>query len=165
MQRFRTVVTLLAIVAACFSFPVQAQETSAEKDVIKLLHEFLNKVDDPAMHDRFWADDLIYTSGKGVKRSKADIMKSMRESSAKSGKPSAEGTSTYDAQDITTHVYPRMVVLNFRLVQHLQKQGQPEETHTFRNTGIFLQRDGKWQVVAWQATPEQKQQPEEQNKK
>jgi len=165
MRRLRVVLGLLAVLAIFLSFPAQAQQTSAEKDVIKLLHEFLNKVDDPAMHDRFWADDLIYTSGKGVKRSKADIMKSMRESTSKPGQSSDEGRSTYEAQDITTHVYPRMVVLNFRLVQHLHKQGQPEETHTFRNTGIFLQRDGKWQVVAWQATPEQKQQPEEQNKK
>jgi hypothetical protein len=91
-------------------------------------------------------------------------MKSMREAKSKPAPPNEDGRSTYDAEDITTHSYPRMVVLNFRLVQHLQKPGQPAETHKFRNTGIFLQRDGKWQVVAWQATPEQQPQDDQSKK-
>jgi hypothetical protein len=42
-------------------------------------------------------------------------------------------------------------VVNFRLVQHNEKDGK-QETNYFRNTGTFLKRNGKWQVVAWQAT-------------
>ena len=45
----------------------------------------------------------------------------------------------------------RRVKVNFRLVQHNEKDGK-QETNYFRNTGTFLKRNGKWQVVAWQAT-------------
>ena len=30
------------------------------------------------MHERFWADDLVYVSAKGEVRSKANILESMR---------------------------------------------------------------------------------------
>lgn len=153
MQKLRSSLVALTLAFIFLNVTAMAQQSPAEKDVVKLLHEFLNKVDDPAMHDRFWADDLIYTSGKGVRRSKADIMKSMREAKPDSAKNRPK--ETYDAEDITTHAYPKMVVLNFRLVQHLQKPGEPETNNAYRNTGVFLQRNGKWQVVAWQATPEQ----------
>ena len=163
MHRFSRVLMALSLVLISLNAAARAQSTPAEKDVVKLLQEFLNKVDDPAMHDRFWADDLIYTSGKGIKRSKADIMRSMRESKPEA--PRNEAKETYGAEDITTHAFPGMVVLNFRLVQHVQQPGQPEQVHTFRNTGVFLQRNGKWQAVAWQATPEQKEAMKEEQKK
>ena len=44
-----------------------------------------------------------------------------------------------------------MAVVNFRLVIHSQNKGQTETTYN-RNTGTFLKRNGKWQVVAWQST-------------
>ena len=40
------------------------------------------------------------------------------------------------------------IVLNFRLVQHTA--GQPDTP--FRNSGVFVLRDARWQVVSWQAT-------------
>src|SRR5262245_45236572 len=52
--------------------------TRGQVEVIALLNEFLSKVDDPAMHERFWADDLIYTGATGTVRTKADILKNMR---------------------------------------------------------------------------------------
>jgi hypothetical protein len=39
---------------------------STESDVASLLNELLGKVDDPAMHERFWADDLVYVSAAGL---------------------------------------------------------------------------------------------------
>jgi hypothetical protein len=58
-----------------------------------------------------------------------------------------EPQATYDADDFTVHPYADMAVVNFRLIQHNGAQ-----TNYFRNTGTFLKRNGKWQVVAWQAT-------------
>jgi hypothetical protein len=51
-----------------------------ESEIASLLNEFLAKVDDPAMHDRFWADNLVYVSAAGVVKTKADILQSMRAS-------------------------------------------------------------------------------------
>jgi hypothetical protein len=39
----------------------------------------------------------------------------------------------------------------FRLVGTTTKDGKTEVSR-YLNTGTFLKRDGKWQVVAWQAT-------------
>ena len=48
---------------------------------------------------------------------------------------------------MTVHDYGSMAVAAFRLVRHAA--GKDE---SFRNTGTFLFRNGKWQVVGWQAT-------------
>lgn len=104
---------------------------------------------DPAAHDRFWADDLIYTSAKGLVKTKGEIMKSVREAS---GKPAdKDEQATYDAEDVTVHELGDFAVLNFRLVAHTEEQGK-KETSYYRNTGTFAKRNGEWRVVAWQAT-------------
>ena len=56
---------------------------------------------------------------------------------------------TYDAEDITVRQYGDTAILAFQLVQHTP--GRPD--NKFRNSGTFLKRNGKWQVVLWQATP------------
>jgi ketosteroid isomerase-like protein len=126
-----------------------AQKTSQTADKLKkLLHEFLDAAgrNDRAGFHRFFADDLIYTRSAGVTITKADIMKDL----SQPAKPDDPKT-TYEADDITVHEYGNMAVVNFRLIQHLDKEGK-RETNYFRNTGTFLRRNGRWQAVAWQAT-------------
>lgn len=105
---------------------------------------------DPAAHDRFWADDLIYTGATGTVRTKAEIMKSVREDAAKPPDPK-EPLATYDAEDVTIHDFGDFAVVNFRLVAHMTEKGEPKTSY-FRNTGTFAKRNGEWKVVAWQAT-------------
>lgn len=139
--------TALAVLVA---LPAQAQPQS---EITSLLNEFLSKVDDPAMHDRFWADDLVYVSNKGEVRSKAEILKSMREGDTpgtRDKKPD-EPKTTFSAEEVKVRPLARDVaVLNFRLVQHAG-----DKTTYFRNSGTFVKRNGRWQVVSWQATREQ----------
>jgi len=122
----------------------------AKAEVAALLQEFLSKVDSAAMHERFWADDLIYVGNSGSVKSKADIIKSMKESEAKpaDAKKPSEPNPTYGAEDITIRQFGDIAVLNFRLVQHTA--GQPD--NSYRNSGVFVLRNGKWQVISWQAT-------------
>lgn len=117
---------------------------SAQSAVPALIREFLTHVAEPAMHERFWADDLMYTSAAGVFRTKAQIMASMKGQPAAAPGGSGE---TYSAEDMTVHDFGNMALVAFRLVRHT---GAKDES--FRNTGTFLYRDGKWQVVGWQAT-------------
>lgn len=120
-----------------------------EQEITSLLKEFLTNVDKAEMHDRFWAEELIYTSGMGVVRSKADIMKSMKESAAKpadAAKPA--GKDTYDAEEIVVRSYGDLALLNFKLVHH----AADGTTNNFRNSGTFAKRNGRWQVINWQAT-------------
>ena len=55
-----------------------------------LITEFLDGAgrNDKAVHQRFWADDVTYTSAKGVVRTKADIMKSLDEPTPPDAPPS-----------------------------------------------------------------------------
>lgn len=121
----------------------------AQVEVTNLLREFLSNVDKVEMHDRFWADDLIYTGASGAVKTKADILKSMREDVAKAGQSKLRSNKeTYDAEDITVRQYGDTAVLNFQLVQHTPDK--PD--NKFRNTGTFVKRNGQWQAVVWQAT-------------
>jgi hypothetical protein len=129
------------------SAPAATPGGEAETAIPSLLREFLSRVDDPAMHARFWADDLVYTSGKAEVRSKADILKNM---AATPQGPAAAAKPTYDAEDVKVRAYGTTAALTFRLVAH-----NPDgTTQHYRNSGTFLHRNGQWQVVTWQATRE-----------
>lgn len=144
----RPLVLLLALllpVAACAaeSKPPAAAET--RQDIVALLQEFLTRVDDPAMHERFWAEDLVYTSGQGLVRSKREIVDSVA-AAAKDGAPKA----TYGAEEIRVRAYGEFAALNFRLLV----RNPDGSTWYSRNSGAFLFRQGQWRVVTWQATRE-----------
>ena len=101
-----------------------------------------------AGHERFWADDLVYTSSTGKVMSKADIMKSFAEESATKPAAPPEPGPVFTAEDILVRPYGPMAALTFRLVEH-----DPDgKISHFRNSGTFLWRHGKWQAITWQAT-------------
>ena len=60
------------LLALGFVISAQAQTAPAAAELTKLLNEFLAGAshNDAAMHDRFWADDLIYTGSGGRRRGK-----------------------------------------------------------------------------------------------
>ena len=148
MRRMTWILPVLALVLSAARLDAADKPTSAPDELKQLLHEFLSAAgrNDKAVFDRFFADDLIYTRSAGVTITKADIMKGLDEP-PKPDDPKAE----YDADDITVHEYGKMAVVNFRLIQNLEKDGK-KETNYFRNTGTFLKRNGRWQAVAWQST-------------
>lgn len=99
------------------------------------------------MHDRFWADDLIYTGSAGRRIGKADIMREVR--SEPHPKPGDEPT-VYSAEDIRIQQYADTAIIAFRLIA--TDKDKTKEVKNYLNSGTFLKRDGKWQVVNWQAT-------------
>src|SRR5438309_6530163 len=117
-----------------------------------LLKEFLAGAgrNDVAMHERFWADELIYTSSSGQRIGKADILRDVRAEAAVTPKPNNPVT-TYGAADIRIQQYGTTAIIAFRLVGTTEKDGK-KEIKNYLNTGTFLKRDGKWQAVSWQAT-------------
>jgi hypothetical protein len=144
---------LIAILVALVGALAPAARAGADAEVAALLAEFLTKVDDPAMHDRFWADDLVYVSAKGVVRTKAQILQSMRagDTPGTREKKPDEPKTTFSAEEVKVRsLAPDVAVLNFRLVQHAGAA-----TNHFRNSGTFVRRGGKWQAVSWQATREE----------
>jgi hypothetical protein len=93
----RTLSILFLFLASSFSLFAQVAPDSAE--LTKMLNDFLVGAgkNDAAVHDAFWADDLIYTRSAGVRIDKAELMKGVRSApAAKAGDP----VSVYTAEDI-----------------------------------------------------------------
>jgi ketosteroid isomerase-like protein len=116
----------------------------------KLLNDFLAGAsrNDAQIHDAFWADDLIYTRSAGVRVNKAEVMRNVR--SAPAPKPDDPKT-TYTAEDIRIQQYGTTAIVVFRLVATTERGGAAQ-TANLLNSGTFLKRNGRWQVVNWQST-------------
>jgi ketosteroid isomerase-like protein len=145
MKRILSAMLLLSI--AC---GLRGQTAPDAADLTKLLQDFLAGAgrNDAAMHERFWADDLIYTASTGRRKDKADILRELREE--RPPKPGDE-TTVYTAEDIRIQQYGDTAIVAFRLVATIDKAGA-KTVANYLNTGTFLKRNGKWQAVGWQAT-------------
>lgn len=139
-----------AIVVLMLCSVLHGQTAPDAADLTALLKSFLDGAsrNDAAVHDRFWADDLIYTTSAGRRKGKADIMRDLRKSAAPTP---GEPATVFTAEEIRIQQYGTTAIVAFRLVGTSRKEGKVEVSN-FLNTGTFLKRGGKWQVVSWQAT-------------
>ena len=139
-----------AILLLFLSCSLSAQTAPAATELTKLLNDFLAGAsrNDPSIHDSFWADDLIYTRSAGRRVNKADVMRDVR--SAPPPKPNDPKT-IYTAEDIQIQQYGDTAVVAFRLVSTTEIGGVKRVANNL-NSGTFVKRNGKWQVVAWQST-------------
>ena len=150
--------TLLASLVLLSALPVRAADAASagapvSPVVIKeLLIDFLTHNSDPARHENFWADELVYTSAMGVVRTKAEIMKNVREAasapSSLNSQPSTGAKPAYTAEDINIRPYDGFAALTFRLVA----RSADGTVDYYRNSGTLIFRDRRWQVITWQAT-------------
>ncbi len=141
MNTTRTFLVMLVLslsLLACA--PAGAPDSTAELSA--QLESFLAGVDKRNVHDAFWADDLIYTSSDGTRFGKDVILAGF------DGESGASGVA-YSAEDIDIRQYGETAIVAFRLVG--SEEGADADLN-YLNTGTFLRRDGRWQVVAWQAT-------------
>lgn len=137
----------LLTLALVFSLPATA---AGDHDALQaLLDEFLAgaSVNDAAMHERFWADDLVYTSSSGERFGKTEIMAGLAEPGDSAEASEAE-TPSYSAQDVNIRSFGKTAVITFRLVAEHDDQARTE----YFNTGVFRCREGRWRAVSWQAT-------------
>lgn len=130
---------------------VRAQTAPDAAELTKMLNDFLAGAgkNDAEVHERFWADDLIYTRSAGVRIDKTELMKGVR--SATAPKP-ADPVTVYTAEDIKIQQYGNAAVVAFRLVINTTKADGTKTVGNNLNTGTFIKRNGKWQAVAWQST-------------
>lgn len=143
----KTLQLLIFIFILPLSLPAQSQEQD-EEVLTELLNEFLEgaSYNDAATHERFWADDLIYTGSNGNRITKEDIMGGVVENPDRSVEPETH----YSAEEVQIMLFGDTAVVAFRLVASFKQAGEPDLN--FYNTGTFLKRDGEWRAVAWQAT-------------
>jgi len=135
---------LLTLVYSTSAFAAADQD-----ELTRMLHEFLAGAsqNDAAAHERFWDEDLVYTSSAGERFGKAEIMREVDTPA----EPSRDGLSTiYTAEDIRIQLVPNAAIVAFRLIATATGDSAP--VLQYFNTGTFLKRDDIWRAVAWQAT-------------
>lgn len=140
----RTKVAFLVLQCVLFFSPTAVFGGDRE-DLATMLDDFLSNAGDVAAHERFWAEDLVYTSSRGTRTSKAEILATFDEPENKSRRADPE----YWGEDVDIRVYADTAVVAFRLVARMPDE---DKLQNYFNTGTFLKRNGVWQVVAWQAT-------------
>jgi ketosteroid isomerase-like protein len=118
--------------------------------ITQLLHDFLAgaSINDAKMHDRFWSEELIYTSSSGLRYGKSQIMESMKDIEAPDQATNPE--LVYTSEDLEVRLYGDVAIVAFTLVA--TPQTADSETIYFLNSGTLVKSDGVWQVVNWQAT-------------
>lgn len=128
----------------------RAADEHTRSEITALLTSFLSPEQNPtrAAHERFWADDLVYTSSAGKVTNKAEILKSFDEPAKEDAAKANEPEPVYSADDVLVRPYGEMAALTFRLVA----RAADGSVQYYRNSGTFLRRDGKWQAITWQAT-------------
>ncbi|HMB97263.1 MAG TPA: nuclear transport factor 2 family protein [Balneolaceae bacterium] len=143
-------ILLNLLMIAFLTIPLSAQEAPDARELTNLLEHFLDGASENniQIHERFWADDLIYTSSSGVRMTKKDILEGLKNSPSPDQQ---ESSHVYSAEDIQIQQYGTTAVVAFRLVAVTGK-GEKKEISEYLNSGTFLNRDGRWQVVNWQAT-------------
>ncbi|MBJ7309825.1 nuclear transport factor 2 family protein [Rugamonas sp. CCM 8940] len=149
---------LFLLAALCVQAGASAQASKAvpsgqdkvRSEIAAMLNTFLAPENNgkAASHERFWADDLVYTGSSGVVRSKAEIMQSFATAPAQEAGKADEPASVFHAEDILVRPYGDTAALTFRLVN----RAADGSTEYYRNSGTFLRRNGQWQAVTWQAT-------------
>lgn len=145
MISFRTLASVTFVVCMAAFMPALAQDDAAE--LKSMLEDFLANADKRGAHERFWADDLVYSSSSGLRFGKADIMQGF---DATDDEASSEPPAVaYSGEEIDVRLYGDMAVVVFKLVGTPSSGSEPLY---YYNTGTFLKRDGVWRVVAWQAT-------------
>jgi hypothetical protein len=141
-------VVLLVLGVMLFAAPVSAADTD---DLRAMLDDFLANVTKADTHDRFWAEDLIYTSSSGARTMKSDIMSgfSTSDSADNDGAPAGP---IFTAEEVQIQVYNETAVVAFKLVATPPTGSEVLGMQKYFNTGTFVKRDGEWRAVAWQAT-------------
>jgi ketosteroid isomerase-like protein len=144
---------LLLFMASAPAAGIQAQVQDDRGEIKSLLNKFLEgaSAGDAQMHDRFWADELIYTSSAGLRFGKAEIMAGFEQEDEYAATEQQERAPVYSAEDVHITVYGDTAVLAFRLVA---AEPDTETATTYLNSGTLRRIDGEWRVVMWQATLE-----------
>ena len=129
-----------------FVFVTTGAQAGDADEILGLLDNFLANAGAKSAHERFWAEDLVYTSSRGTRTTKEAILASFDDAPPEEEQPPA---AVYSADDVELKWFDDTAVVAFKLVATPPNDGP---TDYYFNTGTFVKRDGEWRVVAWQAT-------------
>ena len=121
------------------------QAADQQAALSNLLDQFLHGASsgDTSMHDRFWSDDLVYTSSSGQRYGKAELMAGLTSSQAQT-----TPALIYSAEQVRIRIYDQLALIDFILVATANGTGQQR----FLNSGVLKHEGDQWRAVNWQAT-------------
>lgn len=150
MKRRLVIFITFILAPLVFSKPAMEKESShgpgeAEREILQLENrrfDAMTRADATAL-DRILADELSYTHSTGRLDSKAAFIASL-----KSGQLKYESIST---QDVRVRVIGDAGVVTGRALMKV-RSGAQSMSMLVRFTDVYLKRDGRWQMIAWQST-------------
>lgn len=99
---------------------------------------------DAKFMDEVWGDDFIYTGVRGEVKDKSQVLAEF--------KAGALRFSKMEFDDIRVRAYGDTAIATGRaLTEGTSPQGKIDGQ--FRYTRVYVRRDGRWTLVAFQATP------------
>jgi hypothetical protein len=145
--------TLALLITATGLLALSPTTSAADvEELTAMLHAFLANSDKAEAHQRFWADDLVYSSSAGSRFGKAEIMQGFADVEENAAAEDAPPAVIYAAENVDVRLYGDMAIVAFKLVGIPSGKGAEDDVLYYYNTGTFFKRDGIWQVVAWHAT-------------
>ena len=118
----------------------QAEQEIRQRETRRF--EAIVRGDAAALQD-ILADDLTYTHTSGVHETKAELTEKL-----KSGQLKYE---SFTPDDIVVQVYGTTAVLTGTASVRVQVKGE-HLSFRLRFTDVYVKKDNRWQMVAWQAT-------------
>ena len=106
---------------------------------------------DVAALDRMMAEECVHTESNGTLRTKAQFL------AAFAAQEFAFASFILEANEVRLYGDTAVVVGNYRNVIRTGSQIRPEKTA--RHLSMYVKRDGRWLLVAHQATESQKERP------
>ena len=147
MTRHMKLFTLACAIAVSFaSLAKPRPQDSAEVAQLSRLETVWNNAHlhgDAAALDKLWADDLIVTVPKMSVMTKADALGFLRSGHMQ--------ILRYETSSLRIKVYGDAAVVTGRLQRRRGMNGH-EMNDDWRFIKVYVRREGRWQVVAWQAS-------------
>jgi ketosteroid isomerase-like protein len=140
------VITATSLVLGQSKAKKQDGPSDSTEEAVRQLHSEIVQAQltsDTATLDRLWADDHIFTNPLGVVQSKAQRLAEIH-----SGGRTLEA---FSIADIEVRAYGDTAVVTSRATLKGQRQGQ-DISGQYRGIDVYVKRQGRWQVVAAQAT-------------
>jgi len=143
MSHFAVALSLISLSLAAVVSPVDAESIQDEVLSIEKQRFTAMAKGDLAALDGLLAEDLTYVHSDGRVETKTEYLESLRSGKLRYLSAEPEGPSV--------RVYGDVAVCSGLAKFHVFSAGREAQLVT-RYTDVYVKRDGRWRLVAWQST-------------
>lgn len=138
------ILVMLIITSNGITRSQQPSLTKAEEEVRKLERQWLDAYEqnNPEAMDRIVADDFTITFPNGGIQTKPQLMAMIR-----APRRPSQPRMKFSTEDVRSRVYGDTVILIGRVITEYERDGKAVKEQS-RYTDTYVQRQGRWQVVA-----------------